>query len=182
MPEIICVFLRGVNVGGVKIKMDLLKKAFAALSFPDARTVLASGNVLIAHDGDRAALKAVIEQSLSRTFSYDANVFLRSIPELQAVSDAAAVLQVPDSHHLYYLICDSCETIGAIGALFAALPREDGEAYIPLETGAFWIVPKGRTLESNFGKKALGDKKFKDRLTSRNIGTIDKILDATRSG
>lgn len=41
-------FLRGVNVGGVTVKMDRLKTSFEALGFTEVKTLLASGNVLFA--------------------------------------------------------------------------------------------------------------------------------------
>jgi uncharacterized protein (DUF1697 family) len=174
-----CVFLRGVNVGGIKLKMEELKKAFAALSFPDAKTVLASGNVIIPDDGrDRAALKSEIEAALSGAFNYDANVFLRSAFELRSVLAASKTVTLPPDCHLYYLICDSRDALGELDKLFTTLPHKAGETYIPLESGAFWIVPVGETLESAFGTKVLGDKKYKSLLTSRTIGTVEKILAA----
>jgi uncharacterized protein (DUF1697 family) len=123
-----------------------------------------------------AELKAKLEAALGSRFQYDAFVFLRSRQELEAVRRSASALSVPSTHHLYYLICDSREAIAELDKLFTALPHEEGEAFSPLDTGAFWAVPVGRTVESAFGSKVLGDKKYKKILTSRNIGTVDKIL------
>ena len=39
------VFLRGINVGGINIKMAALREALQAAGFQDAGTLLASGNV-----------------------------------------------------------------------------------------------------------------------------------------
>src|SRR5258708_5109578 len=61
-------FLRGINVGGNKlIKMDDLKKCFAALAFKNVKTILASGNVLFeSTDDDEVALgKKILEFSKS---------------------------------------------------------------------------------------------------------------------
>ena len=41
-----CAFLRGINVGGTKLKMADLKKEFEAAGFTDVITVLATGNVI----------------------------------------------------------------------------------------------------------------------------------------
>lgn len=177
MSEHICVFLRGVNVNGVKMKMDDLKKAFAVMSYPDAKTILATGNVVISAAGnDTAALKSDIERNLSLSFSYDANVFIRTIEELKSVVSLAGTISVPPDCHLYYLICDDKNMISDLGGTFATLAHKKAEAFIPNDYGAFWIVPVGETLESAFGSKVLGDKKYKSHLTSRNMNTIEKIV------
>lgn len=181
MIEKYCVFLRGVNVNGVKMKMDELKKAFAGMSFPDAKTVLAAGNVIISTDRrDSSVLKSEIEKHLSDVFKYDANVFLRTAEELKSVISVAGVISVPPDCHLYYLICDDKSIVFELGSVFAALPHKQGEAFIPNDSGAFWVVPVGETLESAFGSKALGDKKYKSKLTSRNMNTIEKIAGMMR--
>ncbi len=181
MAEEYGVFLRGVNVNGIKMKMDDLKKAFTAMGYPGAKTILATGNVIIRDDAaTAAALKLPIEASLGSYFNYDANVFIRSAAELNAVISQLGTVTVPPLCHIYYLICDSRNTILELSDVFAALPNKEGEAYIPLETGAFWIVPVGETLNSAFGSKVLGDKKYKNLLTSRNMNTIEKINNAMR--
>lgn len=176
MIEKYCVFLRGVNVNGVKMKMDELKKTFGAMSFPDVKTVLATGNVIVSCDSASAVLKSEIEKGLSAAFKYDANVFIRSAEALQAVLSAASLLHVASDCHLYYLICDDKNIVSELGGVFAALPHQQNEAFIPHDGGAFWVVPVGKTLESAFGSKVLGDKKYKNALTSRNMNTVEKIV------
>ena len=39
----------------------------------------------------------------------------------------------------------------------------------------YWTVSKGNTLDSSFGK-VLGKKALKEKLTSRNLNTIEKII------
>lgn len=171
-----CVFLRGINVGGVKIKMDDLKKAFKSLSYENAMTVLATGNVVITPLAELHLIKPFLEQGLSAYFGYDAAVQLRSRQDLRAALEAARRAPVPAGFHIYALLCDSSGTVLELSELFQALPHKDGEAFIPLSVDALWLVPEGQTLDSAFGTKVLGDKKFKNRLTSRNIRTIEKIL------
>jgi uncharacterized protein (DUF1697 family) len=173
-----CVFLRGVNVNGVKMKMDELKKTFADMPYGDARTVLATGNVIVSSDESPSVMKAAIEAALGSRFHYDACVFLRSAAELKSVVADSKSVAVPEGCHLYYLLCDNKDTVRELAGVFASLPHKQSEAFIPVETGAFWIVPVGETLESPFGSKALGARKYKDQLTSRNMNTIEKILQA----
>lgn len=182
MSEQIGVFLRGVNVNGVKMKMDALKKAFTDMFYPDAKTILATGNVIISvGSNDAATLKSEIERSLSNYFKYEATVFLRTLEALKSVVSLAGTISVPPDCHLYYIICDDKNVISELGSIFALLPQKQGEAYIPNDHGAFWVVPVGETLGSAFGVKVLGDKKYKRKLTSRNINTIEKIVKAITS-
>jgi uncharacterized protein (DUF1697 family) len=182
MAEKYCIFLRGVNVGGVKMKMDELKKAFAELPYGDVKTVLATGNVIIASDRDPAEMKPAIEAALSVWFGYDAVVFIRSATALKYALELSKSVGTPTVCHLYYLLCESSGVAAELDRVFRDLPHQEGESFIPLDTGAFWVVPIGETLTSAFGTKALGDRKFKDRLTSRNINTIEKIVHAMGNG
>ncbi len=53
--------LRGINVGGIRIRMADLKEVFGGLGCENVRTVLASGNVLFDAEDDPATAKARIE-------------------------------------------------------------------------------------------------------------------------
>lgn len=176
MVEQVCVFLRGVNVNGVKIKMTALKDAFAAMNYPAAKTILATGNVIISANGHNLTLlKSEIEEQLRVTFKYEATVFLRTAEELTSIRSAAQLMNTPQDCHLNYLLCDNAAVILELGVLFASLPHKTSEAFLPNDHGAFWVVPIGETLESAFGAKVLGDKRYKSLLTSRNMNTIEKI-------
>ena len=45
-------FLRGINVGGHRVKMDRLRAIFAELGLKDVSTFIASGNVLFSTESD----------------------------------------------------------------------------------------------------------------------------------
>ncbi|MEE2035576.1 DUF1697 domain-containing protein, partial [Rhodococcus chondri] len=78
--------LRGINVGGIRIKMTDLAAVFAGLGFRDVATVLASGNVLFTADAaDTGALKSLIELALKDRFDYDAYVFVLERDRVDAV-------------------------------------------------------------------------------------------------
>ncbi|MCK5755877.1 MAG: DUF1697 domain-containing protein, partial [Mycobacterium sp.] len=56
-------FLRGVNVGGVTLKMAALTQALEAAGFTGVRTILASGNVLLDSEADAAAVRDRAERT-----------------------------------------------------------------------------------------------------------------------
>jgi uncharacterized protein (DUF1697 family) len=78
-------FLRGINVGGRRVKMDDLQKAFESLGFADVKTYIASGNVVFAARAQSGtALRTKIERKLRTQFGFDIGVTLRSLADLQA--------------------------------------------------------------------------------------------------
>ena len=79
--------LRGINVGGNNlIKMIALKACFDALGFDDVRTYIQSGNVLFgAAASDQAVLTKRIEEALSKTFTYESRVVVRSLKQMKGI-------------------------------------------------------------------------------------------------
>ena len=171
------VFLRGINVNGISIKMAALQEAFKAMGYPDAKTVLATGNVVLAMEegAQLDAQKAKIESGLSAAFSYGAHVLLRSEAEIAALLQAAGGVGVPENCHLYALLIEDAEALLALEAAFSKASHGPDEQFIPLEKDALWIVPKGETLNTEFSAKVLGNKRFKSVLTSRNVNTMQKV-------
>ena len=178
MSERLAVFLRGINVGGVQVPMAALKETFVAVGFTGVQTVLATGNVVVAPPAgaDPAALKTALEAALSGRFQYQAYVLLRDQRAVADVVAAARALDTPPDAHCYILLSDDPSLPGELAALFTSLPQTPGEQFLPAGGEALWVVPKGATLQSEFGNKALGSKRFKPRLTSRNLNTMEKVL------
>lgn len=81
-------FLRGMNLGGRRIKNDDLRSRFEELGFGDVATFRASGNVIFGSDeGDgEVALTERIEAGLSIALGYEVPVFLRSAAEVGEIS------------------------------------------------------------------------------------------------
>lgn len=178
MAEEYCVFLRGINVNGIKIKMEELKEVFGVMGFLGVKTILATGNVRVSlpeKSKTGQELKTFIESELSEHFHYEAHVIIRSKKEIQDIFAVAKNITVPEGCHNYLLLCDEPELYLELKDIFDLQPHAPQEQLILAECGAFWIVPKGFTLDSAFGSKVLGNKKYKRVLTSRNINTIEKI-------
>ncbi len=97
-------FLRGINVGGRQIRMNILCHAFEEMGFTRVRTLLASGNVLFqAPTRSRAALQKQIEAGLETAFGITILVVLRRLAELEALAalDPFKEIRVTTSTRLY---------------------------------------------------------------------------------
>ena len=86
MPKHIA-FLRAINVGGHRVKMDELRKLFVALGFGSVETFIASGNVIFeSSTGDREAFQKQIEDHLLECLGYPVAAFLRTLEEVAALA------------------------------------------------------------------------------------------------
>ena len=86
--------LRGINVGGHRVKMDELRRLFESLKLRNVSTFIASGNVLFdANATDVAQLERRIETHLLRALGYAVPTLIRTRPELEAVAAFPAFRQ-----------------------------------------------------------------------------------------
>ena len=81
-------FLKGINVGGHRVKMDRLREIFAAMDLADVTTFIASGNVLFDAPAtrDRAEIERAIEAHLHQTLGYEVATFVRTPSELAGIA------------------------------------------------------------------------------------------------
>ena len=80
-------FLRGINLGNRRIKMDALRALFAELKFADVATFIASGNVIFASKvADDRKLVQQIQAHLKKSLGYEVDTFVRTRAEVAAVA------------------------------------------------------------------------------------------------
>lgn len=174
------VFLRGVNVGGITVRMAELRELFAELPVTDVATVLASGNVACSSALGAQELKTCVEQALRRRFGYTAWVIVVGRSELVAI--AASVPQPPaevDSStvHSYVTFFAGEEELAAFLEDARGLEGHDGTRPVRLSCGTAvgWFSPKGRSTDVPLAK-LLARSRYAAVCTTRNIQTVDKVL------
>ncbi len=111
--------LRAVNVGGRKVTMKELKQAVAKLGYEDARTLLASGNLVI--DTKKTAetkLEAALEGAIEKTFALFSEVMVRNPDEWSAIIKANPFAKKArdDPAHLVCIVCKDKPDAKAIDA------------------------------------------------------------------
>ena len=80
------VLLRGVNAGSRnRINMRELRSALEEAGFADVRTLLQSGNVVLAHEGSAEEVESAVRRVLSSRFDLDVEVVVRDEDALRAV-------------------------------------------------------------------------------------------------
>jgi len=168
-----CAFLRGVNVKGTAMKMIDVCGVFQREKMENVSSVLASGNILFSSPQNREHLKTILEKALSKHFNYDAFVFLRDIEEVETIYNKNPFEAVPEFHIYSFVGISGIEEI--LMEEFEKVNKVKDEAALIVGGNFYWKVPKGNTIESEFGK-ILGRKNLKNAFTSRNINTFEKIL------
>ena len=80
-------FLRAINVGGHTVTMARLREVFEDLGILDVETFIASGNVIFRSPSKTpGALERIIEGGLHEALGYEVKTFIRTAPELVALS------------------------------------------------------------------------------------------------
>jgi uncharacterized protein (DUF1697 family) len=166
-------FLRGVNVGGVNLKMAEVATALTGAGFTEVKTVLASGNVVLQSSAAATSVRKKAEAALRERFGYDARVLVYDIDAVRAVVDAYPFEREVDGYQSYVTFVADAAVLDELAALGeAAGPHEK----ISRGNGVlYWQVPKGSTLDSTIGK-TMGKPRYKSSTTTRNLRTLAKVL------
>ena len=166
-------FLRGVNVGGVNLKMAEVATAFEDAGFTNVRTILASGNVLLDSRAGVDAVRKKAEKALRDTFGYDAWVLAYDTKTVATISKNFPFERELEGHHSYVTFVTDAEVLDELAAL-----AKDAGSHEKIERGEgviYWQVPNTGTLDTTIGK-TMGKKRYKSSTTTRNLRTLDKVL------
>jgi uncharacterized protein (DUF1697 family) len=166
-------FLRGVNVGGVNLKMAEVATALTDAGFANVRTILATGNVLLESSAGVAAVRKKAEAALRERFGYDAWVLAYDIDTVRAIVEAYPFEREVEGYQSYVTfvtdnaVLDELAELGSGAGPDEKISRGAGVVY--------WQVPKGATLDSTIGK-TMGKPRYKSSTTTRNLRTLAKVL------
>ncbi|MBX2953823.1 MAG: DUF1697 domain-containing protein [Leadbetterella sp.] len=168
-----CAFLRGVNVKGTAMKMAEVCSVFERQDVENVSSVLASGNILFTSGKKADELRKVLEKAMTEHFSYEAFLFVKDKEEVEAVFSNSPFDAHPEFHIYGFVGVDGIERV--LMEEFEKAGKAEGEEGRVVGNHFYWRVPKGSTLDSEFGK-ILGRKNLKDSFTSRNLNTFEKVL------
>ena len=166
-------FLRGVNVGGVNLKMAEVATALSDAGFTNVRTILATGNVLLESSSGVAAVRKKAEAALRERFGYEAWVLAYDIDTVRAISEAYPFEREVDGYQSYVTFVTDAAVLDELAAL--ADQTGSDEKIAPGDGVIYWQVPKGSTLDSTIGK-TMGKPRYKSSTTTRNLRTLAKVL------
>jgi uncharacterized protein (DUF1697 family) len=168
-------FLRGMNLGGRRIKNEELRTEFEALGFGEVACFRASGNVVfVAEDAEEARLIERIEAGLGEALGYAVPVFLRSAAELVEIAGrepfgAAAIAASKGKLQVAFL----ADAPAAAGRR-KALAHGTDEDRLGIEGRELYWLPSGGISESDLDLKEL--EATLGPWTMRTKGTVEQIV------
>jgi uncharacterized protein (DUF1697 family) len=168
-------FLRGVNLGKRTVKSANLVAAFDDVGFANAKTLIASGNVIFEAD-EEPNLAARIEAGLKQKFGFEIGTVLRTQEALREMVKAAPFKSVPASADAKLYVALLHQSVGRVIKLprgvegdFDVLSATDHDVFV-----VAWRKPNGRygegldKVDKLFPKGTL--------VTMRNWNTILKAV------
>lgn len=165
------VFLRGVNVGGINLKMAEVRAALAELPVTDVSTLLASGNAVLRSSLSADELKEAIQDALRARFGYEAWVIVLPSEDVDAMVQDCPFPPDDGSTHTYVTLSTEAAVLDELWAV----AEEAGTIHSRLSpTATAWLAPVGGTLDSAMSK-ATAKARFKATTTTRNLRTMLKV-------
>lgn len=168
-------FLRGMNLGGRRIKNTELQEEFAALGFSEVNCFRASGNVVFEAAGaSEAKLTEQIEAGLGEALGYEVPVFLRSGDELRKVAerepfDSAGLKSSKGKPQVAFLPAKP----NAVARKKALSISTDADRLVLDGRELYWL-PSGGISESQLDLKAI--EAAVGPWTMRTMGTVEQIV------
>jgi uncharacterized protein (DUF1697 family) len=160
--------LRGVNLGKRQLKMENLRRLAADLGLKDAKTYIASGNLLFRSEKSEASLKVDLEAAIAQHMGATVGVMIRTAEELEGVVSANPFSKEAPN----YTVAIFLDGVPPANAAKAA-KNVDGE-WIALGKREIYVhYPRGQG-QSRLAIPAAAQG------TARNMNTVAKLAELAR--
>lgn len=166
--------LRGINVGGHRIKMDRLRELVEALGFADVETFIASGNVIFSAPSlDVRGMEERIACHLEGALGYEVTTLIRSQHELEAIADFEPRDPAPPDQSVYVIFLPEAADVELRQSLGGLSTRTDSFEFAGRE--AYWLI-RGKLSESPLFDMGLARMTGGASTTMRNMTTVRRLV------
>jgi len=178
---IYAIFLRGINTGKMKLVMSDFKNILAESGCLEVTAIQAAGTAVFRAEGDACGdLREIIETKLSKHIGKPVHSIIKNIDEIKEIIDRGASLKSPEDFHDYIMLTAGPSVFAEILKMHEEIPYLEGERLLEGRGYFIWTITRGSTLDA-FGSKVLGSVKFREKLTSRNLNTMQKVYEAMQN-
>jgi uncharacterized protein (DUF1697 family) len=160
--------LRGVNLGKRQLKMDDLRRIADELGLEDAKTFIASGNLLFRSGKSEPPLKKALEAALANHMDAKVSVMVRTADEMAAVA-AANAFKDKAPNYTVAIFLDGAPPKDAADAA----KNLDGELIALGKREIYVHYPRGQ------GQSRLAIPAARDG-TARNMNTVAKLAELAK--
>jgi uncharacterized protein (DUF1697 family) len=166
------VLLRAVNVGPAQLPMADLRAIASDLGATDARTYIASGNLVADVPGDGSVFDRALEQAVQERFGFFREVISRT-PDQVRVALAAHPFEVVEPRYSYVSFLLAEPTPAALDKAATFETHDDRWQVIGTEMHLRYANGAGRPqMKADAIGRALGTPG-----TARNLNTVRKLVD-----
>jgi len=151
-----------------------LRALLAELGYPDARTLVQSGNIVLGSDASPARLAGELESAIAERFTVQTPVVVRTREELAAVVALDPLGDVVEEHKLYQVSFLSAEPDPDAVAKIAQEDFEP-ERFVHVGREIYAWHPGG--IHKSRLARMLSDKRLGVVATARNWKTTTKLLE-----
>lgn len=168
-------FLRGMNLGGRRIKNEELRRHFEEMSFEEVATFRASGNVIFSAPKRESESKLAqrVEAELDERLGYDVPAFLRSIEEVAEIASQRPFDPKRVKNSKGKLQVSLLKKKPSAAAKKKALALATDEDLLAIEGRELYWLPSGGISESNLDLKTI--EAAVGPWTMRTMGTVEQI-------
>jgi uncharacterized protein (DUF1697 family) len=176
MPHYIA-FLRGINLGNRRLKMDDLRMRFEELKFANVATFIASGNVIFeAKERDAAKLEKTIETHHAKKLGYPVATFVRTRAEVAAVAAFGPFAKAEMEAEANTVFCSFLKTpLGAAQASGLIACRTGVDEFSVAGREFYWLC-RIKSNESKVWSQAQTRALKLPTSSARNLTTIRKLV------
>ncbi len=168
----IAVFLRAINLGSTnQIPMSELRIMLEEAGFSSVRTYLNSGNLTMEDQNGLEADKLLIRELIQQKFKLDIDVFAVSTKDLRSKVDRGIFGQLAENQVAYVVFLQKPVKL--------SVPCDLQHIHLlALDGTMLFCIGTMSEAHTSF-PNALIETTFKQRCTSRNLNTLEKILKAS---
>ena len=165
--------LRGINVGGHRIKMDQLRELIEALGFEQVETFIASGNVIFSSSSRGVpATEERIARHLHEALGYEVTTFIRSQLELDSIAAFEPREPFSTDQSVYVIFLREAASVESRRSLEGLGTETDRFEFADREV--YWLI-RGKLSESPLFGMDLTKVTGGGPTTMRNMTTVRKL-------
>ena len=172
-------FVRGINVGGVVLKMEDLRQILGYIGFSNVETYIQSGNALFdSKQGNKRKMEAEIAQEIKNKIDRGVVVIVKSVEELRRIAASHPLEALGDPKNLYVTLLSHDPTGPDIETLMETMNEVDRHEVAHRVVYSYYGQGYGNSKRSNnFLEKIL-----KVSATTRNWTVIQKLAQLATEG
>jgi uncharacterized protein (DUF1697 family) len=173
-------FIRGINVGGVVLKMADLRRILEYIGFSGVRTYIQSGNAVFESDEEnKRKMEAEIGQEIKNELRREVAVIVKTVDELRRIVQSHPLEDSGDEGNLYVTVLSHEPAAGDVEILMETMNDVDRHVVENKVVYSYYGQGYGNSKRSNnFIEKIL-----KVSATTRNWSSMRKLYEfATTRG